>query len=177
METMESPNKIELAKEFATKKFAEAETGNHFLEVCQILKDEFGIDDEDILIAGLLHDTLEDTMATYEEIEGIFSKAVADMVEEVSHPKNYNAEQKKEYYEKIKYISRGGKMIKLADFKSHLVKFIGAFTEENNLPKFTHNEYTQYSLSFLESCPDSEAKTIVFNLANELEEHIKKNRS
>lgn len=174
---MEYQNKIELAKDFATKKFAEAETGNHFLEVYQILKNEFGIDDEEVLIAGLLHDTLEDTSATYEEIERIFGKTVADMVEEVSHPKNYSAEQKKDYYEKIKRISQGGKMIKLADFRSHLVKFIEAFTKENNSSKFTHNEYTQYILSFLESCPESEVKTVVFNLANELEEHIRNNRS
>ena len=147
------------------------------MEVCQILRDEFHVEDEDVLVAGLLHDTLEDTSATYEEIENIFGKKVTDMVEEVSHPKNYNAEQKKEYYEKIKNISWGGKMIKLADFKSHLVKFIGAFTGENNLSKFTHNEYTQYILSFLESCPDSQAKSTVFKLANELEDHIKKSSS
>lgn len=170
---MESQNRIELTKDFATRKFAEAGIGNHFLEVYQILKDEFGVTDENVLVAGLLHDTLEDTLTTYEEIENTFGKEVANMVEEVSHPKNYNAEQKKEYYEKIKHISEGGKMIKLADFKSHLVKFIGAFTGENNLPKFTHNEYTQYILSFLESCADSEAKTIVLDLANKLEEHIK----
>lgn len=163
---------IKSAKEFATKKFQEAGTGNHFLEVCSILENEFGVNDQDVLIAALLHDTLEDTSATYEEIERQFGKKVADMVEEVSHPKNYNAEQKKEYYEKIKHISWGGKMIKLADFKSHLVKFIGAFTGKNNLPKFTHTEYTDYILSFLESCPDSEAKNTVFKLAKEFEGYI-----
>ena len=163
---------IESAKEFATKKFQEAGTGNHFLEVYSILKNEFGVDDQNVLIAGLLHDTLEDTSATYEEVERIFGKNIADMVEELSHPKNYNAEQKKEYYEKIKHISLGGKMIKLADFKSHLVKFIGAFTGENNLTKFTHTEYTDYILSFLESCPDSEAKNTVFKLTKEFEGYI-----
>lgn len=173
----ESSKNIELAKDFATQKFAEAGIGNHFLEVFHILKDNFDVNDQNILIAGLLHDTLEDTSATYGEIKNIFGKEVADMVEEVSHPKNYNSEQKKEYYEKIKHISYGGKMIKLADFKSHLHKFIGAFTGENNLPKFTYNEYTQYILVFLETCPDSQAKEEVFNLANELEDHIKNNNS
>jgi len=163
---------IESAKKFASRKFAEIGTGNHYLEVCQILQDEFHVEDQDVLVAGLLHDTLEDTNTTHDEIEGIFGKKVADMVEEVSHPKNYNAEQKKEYYEKIKDISWGGKMIKLADFKSHLVKFIGAFTGKNNLPKFTHTEYTDYILSFLESCPDSEARNTVFQLAKEFESHI-----
>jgi guanosine-3',5'-bis(diphosphate) 3'-pyrophosphohydrolase len=168
----EPQNKIDLAKEFATRKFIEAGTGNHFLEVCDILQNEFGVEDENILIAGLLHDTLEDTNTTYEEIENLFGKNVADMVEEVSHPKNYTPEQKKEYYEKIKHISWGGKMIKLADFKSHLVKFIGAFTGENNLKKFTYNEYCLYIQSFLESCEDSLAKQTVTELNNTLDNYI-----
>ena len=165
-------NKIELAKEFAERKFKEAGTGNHFLEVCHILEEDFGVSDSDILIAGLLHDTLEDTNTTYKEIESIYGKNVADMVEEVSHPKNYNAEQKIEYYEKIKHISWGGKMIKLADFKSHLVQFIGAFTGENNLKKFTYNEYCLFIRSFLESCDDSPAKEEVTELNDRLESYI-----
>ena len=165
-------NKIELAKEFAERKFKEAGTGNHFLEVCHILEEDFGVSDSDILIAGLLHDTLEDTNTTYKEIESIFGKNVADMVEEVSHPKNYNAEQKIEYYEKIKHISWGGKMIKLADFKSHLIQFIGAFTGENNLKKFTYNEYCIFIRSFLESCDDSPAKEEVTELNDRLENYI-----
>ncbi len=168
----EPQNKIELAKEFADRKFKEIATGNHFLEVCQILEQDFGVDDPDVLIAGLLHDTLEDTNTTYEEIEGIFGKKVADMVEEVSHPKNYTPEQKIEYYEKIKHISWGGKMIKLADFKSHLKKFIGAFTGENNLKKFTYNEYCLYIRGFLESCYDSLAKEEVTELNDRLEGYI-----
>jgi len=165
-------NKIGLAKEFAEKKFKEAGIENHFLEVYQILKNDFGVDDHDVLASALLHDTLEDTSTTSEELEKVFSKEVARMVEEVSHPKNYNAEQKKEYYEKIKHISWGGKMIKLADFASHLKKFIGAFTGENNLSKFTHNEYCVFIRSFLESCGDSPAKEYVSELNDRLDNYI-----
>ena len=50
-------------------------------------------------------------------------------------------------------------MIKLADFKSHLVDFIGAFTGKNNLKKFTHNEYCVYIRAFLESCEDCHGNT------------------
>lgn len=163
---------IQLAKEFATEKFKEIGVGNHFLDVYQILQDDFRVDDPNILTAALLHDTLEDTNTTNEEIEQIFSKEVALMVEEVSHPKNYNAEEKKEYYEKIKHISYGGKMIKLADFASHLKKFIGAFTGENNLPKFTYNEYCTFIRSFLESCDDSSAKKYVTELNDRLDSYI-----
>lgn len=177
MEAISTPeNAIESAKRFAGQKFTEAGTGNHFLEVYSILRDDFAVDDQNILIGGLLHDTLEDTSTTYEEIEGLFGKKVADLVEEVSHPKNYNAEEKKEYYEKLKHISLGGKLIKLADFKSHLIKFIGAFTGMNDLPKFTYTEYTDYILAFLESCPDSNAKADVLALTRGLESYILANK-
>jgi (p)ppGpp synthase/HD superfamily hydrolase len=171
-ETSNNKKLIDLAKEFATKKFQEAGIENHFLEVYQILWDTFRVNDEAVLVAGLLHDTLENTETTYQEISKAFSKRVADLVEEVSHPKNYNAQQKKEYYEKIKHISWGGKMIKLADFASHLSTFSGSFTGKNNLPKFTHNEYCVFIRSFLESCEDSKAKEYVATLNDELDDQI-----
>ncbi len=37
--------------------------------------------DADTISAGVLHDTLEDTDTTYEELSRLFGKAVADMVE------------------------------------------------------------------------------------------------
>jgi GTP pyrophosphokinase len=37
--------------------------------------------DADTICAGLLHDTLEDTATTYEELKVLFGQAVADMVE------------------------------------------------------------------------------------------------
>ncbi len=165
---------ISLAKDFATKKFSEAGMENHFLEVFQILKNEFYVENCEVLVAGLLHDILEDTDTTHQEISSIFGKRVANIVEEVSHPKNYTPEQKKEYHQKLKNISTEGKLIKLADFKSHLTKFLGAFTGENNLPKFTHNEYTNHILEFLESCPDSKSKNTVSKLAKKLESCISK---
>jgi len=117
-------NKIGSAKQFATDKFEAIGKKNHFLDVFNVLQNSLGVQNEKVLIAGLLHDTLEDTETTYEEISKKFSIEVADMVQEVSHPKNYNHEQKLEYYEKIKTISPEAKLIKMADFTSHLQNFI-----------------------------------------------------
>ena len=96
-------NQLDVAIEFGTKKFADRK--NHFPRVLAILQDEFHVDDLELLTAAVLHDTLEDTDTTYEELEQNFSKAVADLVEEVSHPKNYNEVQKIEYYKKLNTIS------------------------------------------------------------------------
>ena len=167
-----SEDKIEIAKKFATEKFAEVGKKNHFLDVFQILHDEFHIEDQNVLIAGILHDTLEDTSATYEEIVDTFSKEIADIIQEVSHPKDYNKEQKAEYYEKIKTISPGAKFIKMSDFTSHLRNFIKIYEkgEQHLHPKFVNNDkYIASIREFLESCDESEGKKVVYELTNKLE--------
>ncbi len=174
---MESVDQIELAKEFARKKFEAAGTGNHFLEVCQILQDKFGINDQNLLIAAILHDTLEDTDTTYNELKETFSKDVADLVEEVSHPKNYNHEQRIQFYEKLKSISPRAKMIKMADFTSHLRNFIEIYKvgQQGFYPKFANNDkYVASIREFLDSCEESDVKKLVSKLTNELNTYLTK---
>lgn len=164
-------NQIDLAKKFAFEKFTEAGVKNHFLEVFQILQNEFGVYDQDVLAAGLLHDTPEDTSATYGEVKKTFSKRVADLVQEVSHPKNYTQKERQEYYEKIKTISPGAKLIKMADFTSHLRNFIKIYEkgEQNLYPKFVNNDkYIAQIREFLNSCEDTAGKELVFELTNKL---------
>ena len=55
----------------------------HPLAVAQIVAEELHLDSESI-IAALLHDTIEDTSATHEQIAKLFSPTVADLVEGVS---------------------------------------------------------------------------------------------
>ena len=55
----------------------------HPLAVAQIVVEELHLDSESI-IAALLHDTIEDTSATHEQIAKLFSPTVADLVEGVS---------------------------------------------------------------------------------------------
>lgn len=55
----------------------------HPLAVAQIVAEELHLDSESIEVA-LLHDTIEDTSATHEDISRLFSPTVADLVEGVS---------------------------------------------------------------------------------------------
>ena len=55
----------------------------HPLAVAQIVAEELHLDSESI-IAALLHDTIEDTSVTHEQIAKMFSPTVADLVEGVS---------------------------------------------------------------------------------------------
>ena len=132
-----------------------------------VLKDEFHVDDEELLIAAVLHDTLEDTDTTYEELEKKFSKSVADLVEEVSHPKNYNDKQKLEFYKKLGTISPKAKILKLADFVDNLRYEIRAMKDDSK-SKYK-DRYVFLIRELLESYPESDGKNMVLQLAKELE--------
>ena len=53
---------------------------SHVARVTLILSHVFGVDDEEVLAAALLHDTLEDTATDYDEIAVLFGARVADYV-------------------------------------------------------------------------------------------------
>jgi GTP pyrophosphokinase len=67
---------------------------SHPIEVAGILTDLY-LDDRTIVTA-LLHDTIEDTLVTYEEIEGAFGKDVARMVDGVTKLSKIEAQSENE---------------------------------------------------------------------------------
>ncbi|EDR28585.1 HD domain-containing protein, putative [Entamoeba dispar SAW760] len=87
----------------------------HPIKVCKILKDA-GINDIEILSGALLHDTVEDTNTTFEELEEHFGKQITQYVREVTDDKKLDkVTRKKLQIEHSGTISYGGKMIKYAD--------------------------------------------------------------
>jgi guanosine-3',5'-bis(diphosphate) 3'-pyrophosphohydrolase len=89
---------------------------NHPIKVVQLLSTVGGIRYGEGLIAGMLHDTIEDTGATAEEIEARFGKIVADIVMEVSDDKTlHKAERKRLKIETAARLSRAAKTVTLAD--------------------------------------------------------------
>ncbi len=56
----------------------------HPLEVLTLLRYVGGVTDEDLLLAAVLHDILEETVATREEIEAAFGMEVAQLVSELT---------------------------------------------------------------------------------------------
>lgn len=93
---------------------------NHPIDVAKILLDA-GVTDPDIICAGILHDTLEDTETSYDELLCTFGKEIADMVAECSDDKSlFKLERKKQQIEHAKHISTGAKLVKLADKYSNL---------------------------------------------------------
>ncbi|CAF4491637.1 unnamed protein product, partial [Rotaria magnacalcarata] len=50
---------------------------NHPIGVAHILSNEAGVNDFDILAAALLHDTIEDTQTTFDELQQEFGPRIA----------------------------------------------------------------------------------------------------
>ena len=94
---------------------------NHPLEVSSILANTGSVDDLDVLIAALLHDTVEDTGVTTAELAELFGAAVSSYVAEVTDDKSLSDEERKRrQVEHAPHLSAGAKLIKLGDKISNI---------------------------------------------------------
>ena len=93
---------------------------NHVIDVCNILS-MCGIKDIETLCGALLHDTIEDTSTTYDELLNEFGKNIADIVQECSDDKSLDkVTRKKLQIEHAKHVSDKAKAVKLADKYSNM---------------------------------------------------------
>ena len=89
---------------------------NHPIAVATLLATVGMVTDPDILAAALLHDTVEDTDTTPEEIEREFGSVVAGLVAEVTDDKRLtSAECKVRQEMEAPFKSHSAKLIRLAD--------------------------------------------------------------
>jgi (p)ppGpp synthase/HD superfamily hydrolase len=89
---------------------------NHPIAVAHLLADTGGITDLVTLMAAVLHDTIEDTKTTAEELEAQFGRTVRKLVEELTDDKNIDKlVRKRLQVEHAPRLSRRAKAIKLAD--------------------------------------------------------------
>lgn len=125
--------KIIKAVKFAAEKHADQRRKNkaatpyinHPIEVAEHLFSVGGIADEDVLDAAILHDTIEDTNTTYEEIVENFGSRVANIVLECTDDKSLDrAERKRLQIVNAKNKSSEAKCVKLADKTCNLRSII-----------------------------------------------------
>jgi len=89
---------------------------NHLIEVGNILIQKMERPTDELLVAAILHDTIEDTDAKEEEIKKIFGKKVSDIVMEVTDNMRLpSSVRKKNQIEKAKELSYEARCIKIAD--------------------------------------------------------------
>jgi len=93
---------------------------NHPLEVADFLTTH-GVTDCDTIIGAVLHDVIEDTDGTPDEIQNMFGENVLSIVLEVSDDKSLNKiERKRIQITHAKSISDSAKLVKLADKYSNI---------------------------------------------------------
>ena len=89
---------------------------NHPIALADVLVNEGGVSDVEVLCAALLHDTVEDTATTPEELVDAFGSRVARIVAEVTDDKALSkADRKRLQVENAARLSPEAKLVKLAD--------------------------------------------------------------
>jgi (p)ppGpp synthase/HD superfamily hydrolase len=94
---------------------------NHLIEVAELVAAANPEPDTDLVIAALLHDTIEDAGVTEEELRQRFGAHVAQLVAEVTDDKSLPKEERKRLQiENAPKKSIGAQVIKIADKISNL---------------------------------------------------------
>ena len=147
------------AEKHRTQRRKDAEASpyiNHPIEVAETLAVHGGVTDVVQLQAAILHDTIEDTQTSGDELESRFGVGVRRLVEEVTDDKSLpKAERKRLQVEHAPGLSSSAKQLKLAD-KICNVRDLG-----KNIPKDWSlqrcREYLDWAEAVVAGCRGSNA--------------------
>ena len=89
---------------------------NHPIALADVLRNEGGVSNRTVICAALLHDTLEDTETSPEELQREFGRRISGVVLEVTDDKRLpKRERKRLQIEHAPGLSKSAKLVKLAD--------------------------------------------------------------
>jgi guanosine-3',5'-bis(diphosphate) 3'-pyrophosphohydrolase len=125
---------------------------NHPLEVAERLQRIGGIEDAEVLAAAILHDTIEDTKTSRDELARAFGKRIAGLVTEltVANEGIHWAERKRNEIDDARHLSPDAKLIKLSDKTSNV-----ADTVENPPSEWTlqrRRDYLEFARLVADGC-------------------------
>ena len=124
---------------------------NHPIQVAELIARIGEVDDLAVLMAAVLHDVVEDTETTLEELENAFGPGVSDLVAEVTDDKSLaKADRKKEQIKHTATMTNRAKLIKLAD-KTCNVRDVGHSPPEDwDLKR--RREYLDWASKVIDGC-------------------------
>jgi guanosine-3',5'-bis(diphosphate) 3'-pyrophosphohydrolase len=123
----------------------------HPIRVAESLRTIGGIDDHDVVLAGLLHDLIEDTDCEHDDLQQRFGSRVARIVSELSGDMRLpKVERRREVIERIRCASPEAKVVRLADRLDNLTDMAG-FSERRRA------EYVEQSELTLDACRGANA--------------------
>lgn len=124
---------------------------NHPVDVASRLANTGGVQDIDVLVAAVLHDTIEDTHTTAAELEQAFGGRVRGLVQEVTDDKNVEKqERKRRQAEHAPHLSPPAKLIKLADQTSNVTDI--ALTPPYDWPIEDKRDYVDWAERVAAGC-------------------------
>ena len=144
---------------------------SHVFRVCLTVRQVFGVDDDDVLTAALLHDTIEDTLTDFDDIESHFGPQIAGWVRALTKDKREQEPvRENKYIEELAVSPWQVKACKLADVHDNLLDSEG-FPPDRRAKTFRRSR--QY-LSVLDDSHEKvhRAYAIVQRLVNELDPQI-----
>src|ERR1700752_4741815 len=109
---------------------------NHPIALVSILAVEAGVTDPDVLCGALLHDTIEDTATTRQELVGEFGENIAGIVGEVTDDKSLEKRQRKRMQiEHAHALTPAAGLVKLADKIANLRDMTNCQPSNWDLPR------------------------------------------
>ncbi len=125
---------------------------DHLKSVARVIAEVGGIEDPEILSAAWLHDTLEDTETTPEELEANFGERVRQLVEEVSDDKSLPKDERKQL--QIRHapgLSQDAVLIKLGDKISNIIDVTNTPPTHWTLER--RKKYLDWAKAVIDNCP------------------------
>lgn len=147
---------------------------NHPIIVVNLMAGVGGITDIEALQAGMLHDTVEDTDTSPEEIETRFGYAVRSLVMEVTDDKSLEKQERKRMQiEKAPRLSPRAKVIKLADKTANLTDMIVSPPALWSLER--RQQYVAWSNRVIAGCRGHNTRLEEIYDARVMEAHVRLN--
>jgi guanosine-3',5'-bis(diphosphate) 3'-pyrophosphohydrolase len=130
---------------------------NHLAEVALLLAEATDGEDPTLVMAGLLHDTLEDTETTREELSSAFGDDVTSLVVEVTDDRSLDQRTRKRLQvETASGKTRRARMIKIADKIANLRSV--AESPPLGWSSGRKREYIAWSRQVVEACGNTNAR-------------------
>ena len=125
---------------------------NHPIRVAKVIAEIGGVDDADVLAGALLHDTLEDTETTPEELERAFGPRVKAIVEAVTDDKSLPKQRRKTIQvEHAAGLSPEAALVKLGDKICNVTDVM--HSPPDGWPAERKIEYIEWAMRVIENCP------------------------
>jgi guanosine-3',5'-bis(diphosphate) 3'-pyrophosphohydrolase len=145
---------------------------NHPISVSLLLAEIGGITDPEVLSAAILHDTLEDTNSTPEELEATFGIRIRNLVEEVTDDKSLPKVRRKELQiDHACELSCDAVLIKLGDKISNVLDV--THSPPTNWDLRRRREYLDWAEAVVNNCSPANSALLTY-FAQVLEEGRRK---